>query len=125
LKGWFLVDFVPCIPVQYIILLVETGSDGGGEEFRSFKVLRLIRMSKMIRLARVTRVLSKYEQLEAFQDYSVILGLFFVVFFLSHVLTCLWYMVGYTDSHVHLGQPSPGWVLMEYAHATEQHPKKQ
>jgi hypothetical protein len=113
LRGWFLIDFIPCIPVQYIVMLLDNGGEGG-EEFRSFKALRLARMSKMVRLARVMRVLSKYEQLEFFQDYSVVMGLIFVVFLIAHILACLWYMIGTSDEHTHLGRPLPGWVLLEF-----------
>jgi hypothetical protein len=73
LRGWFSIDFVSCIPVDYITMAMESSSDseeGEKSNFRAFKVLRLFRLSKMLRLARIQRILQRYEDLEFVQNYA-------------------------------------------------------
>jgi hypothetical protein len=63
-----------------------------------FKALRLVRLSKMLRLARIKRMMEKYEGLEVVQNYGGIVMLCYGIFFIAHVLSCLWYMVGLTGA---------------------------
>ena len=51
LKGWFVIDFASCIPVQYIMLLLSaidsesTGGGGGGGQVKVTKILRLVKLA--------------------------------------------------------------------------------
>ena len=49
LRGWFLLDVLSCLPIQYIVYLTDAASEGGAESsnFRAFKALRLLRLSKV------------------------------------------------------------------------------
>jgi hypothetical protein len=117
LRGWFCVDFVSCIPVQYITMAIqETQGVGEGNNYRAFKALRLIRLSKMLRLARIKRMMEKYERLEFVQNYGGIFFLSYGIFFIAHILSCLWYMVGLSDHHQtsSFTMTIPGWVLSEW-----------
>ena len=115
LRGWFAVDFVSCLPVQYIMLLANSDNqDDNGGNLRVIKTLRLMRLSKMLRLARIKRILAKYENLEFVQQYSGMLVLVFIIAFAGHLLACFWYMIGVTPGDDRQGSQIPGWVLLEY-----------
>ena len=67
--GWFILDFVSCIPVGHITTIIEhtsaAGADdeAGADNMKALKAIRLLRMSKLLRLARIKRILQKYESL--------------------------------------------------------------
>lgn len=122
LKSWFALDFLSCIPVNYITMAIEADAGGsmaddgeGNRNFRAFKAVRLFRLSKMLRLARIKRILSKYEDLEFVRNYSSMFGLGFVIVFMAHILSCMWYVIGLDDSQFSSSMHhQPGWVLIEY-----------
>lgn len=114
LRGWFTIDFLSCIPVQYIALIFENNNESRGSDYRVFKVLRLVRLSKMLRLARIKRMLEKYESMEFIQNYGGIAMLSGSIIFTSHILACLWYMIGLSDHHATAELVTPGWVLQEW-----------
>ena len=113
LRGWFIIDFVSCIPVQYIMLLFK-GDSSNGSNHRVVKSLRLLRLSKMLRLARIKRILAKYENLEFVQQYSGMIALMFIIAFAGHLLACFWYLLGITAGTERQGDQVPGWALLEY-----------
>jgi hypothetical protein len=95
LKGWFVLDAVSCIPVGHISRIIEQkAGEAGPDNVRLLKTLRLLRMSKMLRLARIRRILQKYESLMVVQEYLGLILMILSVVFVTHVLTCLWYVVG-------------------------------
>lgn len=118
LRGWFIIDFASCLPVQYIMLLTGSGDgaagDDNGSNIRVIKTLRLLRLSKMLRLARIKRILAKYENLEFVQQYSGMLALLFMIAFAGHLLACFWYMIGVSAGVDVQGDTIPGWTLLEY-----------
>ena len=66
-KSWFVIDFVSCLPVQYIAYWNEiqngnkgTRTDENSGTFRLMKTLRLLRLGKMLRIAKFSRMLKKY-----------------------------------------------------------------
>eukprot|EP01052_Picozoa_sp_SAG31_P008812 SAG31_NODE_451_length_15511_cov_77.547301_6_plen_520_part_00 len=138
LRGWFLIDLLSCLPVNYIILLVKhlnkagaeakidmlAGSRGITEEednedsfdFKAFKVIRLLRLSKMLRLAKVMKLLEKYA--ENMSNYIGIYAMFFAILLVAHLLGCFWYLVG-TDSQTIPGVDGhpdllvDGWTMQQ------------
>ena len=98
-------------------MAIEEKQDvGEGNNYRAFKALRLVRLSKMLRLARIKRMMEKYERLEFVQNYGGIFLLSYGIFFIAHILSCLWYMVGLSDHHQtsSFTLTMPGWVLTEW-----------
>ena len=116
MRGWFVLDFITCLPVSYIVMLVQTDTSGGagGKSIRVFKVLRLLKLGKLLRVARIVRILDRYqEELRVFMDAfgGVILSL--IVFLFCHLIACTWYYVGTFDVEADAGAHSPalkGWV---------------
>jgi len=118
LKGWFFIDFVSTLPVSYVPYFVDDGGGTGslngegteGSNFRAMKALRLVRLSKMLRLARIKKILMKYGDNVNLQTYISVGFTMFTIFFLVHLLTCFFYMVGVSEQTMTNGVIIPGWV---------------
>ena len=88
------------MPVQHIGYAVyalrgDNISDNRDSNLKVVKILRLARMSKMLRLARIKRILMKYQDSFAnLMQYMSMYVLVFVIVFLSHMLSCFFYLVG-------------------------------
>ena len=91
------------MPVQHIGYAVyalrgDNISDNRDSNLKVVKILRLARMSKMLRLARIKRILMKYQDSFAnLMQYMSMYVLVFVIVFLSHMLSCFFYLVGDTS----------------------------
>lgn len=150
LKTWFAVDFISCIPVQYIDMLMAddsgdtsvsvgepaTGKDASGSEFKALKALRLVRMSKMLRLAKVKRILAKYQEEFDLMQYVEMYALIAIICLLAHMLSCFFYLIGDADEQCFFessvipcsydaSKPDEpgllrGWVYMEFGSMAEQ-----
>ena len=74
LKGWFFIDFVSSLPIEYISMLIKYMAEDNGHkssvDLRFLKSVRLLRLSKMLRVARFMRMLRKYENLAKVQEYG-------------------------------------------------------
>ena len=124
LQTWFFIDFFSCLPVGYVSLVAEA-MNGGGEEAgssnqntRAFKALRLLRLAKMLRLAKVLKIFEKYaESLSMFMGVYVMI---FAIFFVAHLLSCFWYMIGDADQLIEGNtELTIGWVgQMEWENKT-------
>ena len=112
-RGWFLIDFLSCLPVGYISVIAELANpdaDTSNSNFRAFKTLRLLRLAKLLRITRIKKILEKYE--DSF-DANQYLGLLFTVatiVFMAHMMACFWYMVGKGEQIDGAGNLIQGWV---------------
>lgn len=113
LKTWFVIDFVSCIPVQYIGMAAGDGGggqasvaaqadssvtkDASGSQFKALKALRLVRMSKMLRLAKIKRILAKYQDQVDLMQYMEMYALIAIICLLAHMLACFFYLIGDVD----------------------------
>ena len=134
LRGWFAVDFFSCLPLAYITYFlpedvdtvvcatcsaagagVIAGDDGADatSNFRAMKVLRLIRLSKMLRLARIRNILAKYGGDVNMQVYTSISFTVFTIVFVTHIMTCVWYILGIEDQTLPGGDVLHGWVSLK------------
>ena len=87
IRTWFLIDFVSCLPVQYVVLVMNsTATAGSGSSFRAGKSLRLLRIAKLLRLARIKKILQHYEDAQALQPMIGVLTSLFSVLFAAHIL---------------------------------------
>ena len=60
LQGWFIIDFLAVLPVNYVVLAVSNATsncDSVGSSTRLVKVLRLVRLAKLLRLAKLREVI--------------------------------------------------------------------
>jgi hypothetical protein len=103
LRTWFVVDVAGCLPINYVLLIMEAnapvkaeeGTVSSGRANRTLRLLRLFRLLKLLRLLRMNRLLKKYEE----EFYALKSGLKMVkiglaVTFSCHWLGCLWYYFG-------------------------------
>ena len=121
LSGWFTIDFVSCLPIGYIPYFFEEdvctscsmaaeGDESASSSFKAIKALRLVRLSKMLRLARIRKILSKYGNAVNLQVYVSVGFTLFLIFFLVHMLTCIFYVIGRGDQTLPNGVLIQGWV---------------
>lgn len=71
-NGWFTVDFMSCLPFNYITLVVDSfgdpvglndkGGAGSLKEFKLTKIVRLFRLAKMLRILRLKRLVEHYRK---------------------------------------------------------------
>ena len=131
MKGWFFIDFVSTLPVSYVPYFIDqpavvdvagslaaAAEAEGASNFRAMKALRLVRLSKMLRLARIKKILMKYGDNVNLQTYINVGFTMFTIFFLVHLLTCFFYMVGSGEEvRPKPGNTAdviiPGWVMQE------------
>ncbi|TRY65108.1 hypothetical protein DNTS_009665 [Danionella cerebrum] len=70
LRGWFLVDFISSIPVDYIFLIVDIEARlESAEVYRTARALRIVRFTKilsllrLLRLSRLIRYIHQWEEI--------------------------------------------------------------
>eukprot|EP01052_Picozoa_sp_SAG31_P020732 SAG31_NODE_1572_length_7850_cov_28.848794_3_plen_514_part_00 len=109
--GWFILDFVSCLPLQYVEF------EGG----KGLKSLRLLRLSKMLRVAKFRKYLAKFIQgrYGLVSEMMTFTAIFLAIVYCAHLLSCFWYAVGReVEEMVHVGADGPkltvGWVHREY-----------
>lgn len=106
LKGFFLIDVLSILPVNYIEQAMSGGDVKKGGNLKTLKILRLIRLTRLLRLARVKMLVKKYtDMLENLAGIFSLLSIIVVAIFLSHFVSCAWYWLGSTDG---------GWVPMTF-----------
>ena len=97
LRGWFLIDFISCLPFGYMQYL---GDDSG--EQSSIRLVRLLRLVKLLRLLRLKALLDRWaEYLNHLGVLTKMLKIGFLLVVMSHWLACGWYFAG-NGSHMQL-----------------------
>ena len=98
MKGWFVVDVLGCLPVNYVLLIIDPGggSDAGaGRGNKVLRVLRLFKLLKLLRLARLQRIIKRYqEQFYQLASGFAVAKIAISVIVIGHWLSCLWFGVG-------------------------------
>uniref|UniRef100_A0A673IK03 Hyperpolarization activated cyclic nucleotide-gated potassium channel 3 n=1 Tax=Sinocyclocheilus rhinocerous TaxID=307959 RepID=A0A673IK03_9TELE len=76
LRGWFLVDFISSIPVDYIFLVVDIEARlESAEVYRTARALRIVRFTKilsllrLLRLSRLIRYIHQWEEVNFIQQF--------------------------------------------------------
>ena len=90
LCGWFPLDFISVVPVDNIMMAVDTSQISGAGALGAIRMLRLLRLIKLARILRASRIFSRWEN-SISVSYST-RGLIFycvVVTFMLHWLACL------------------------------------
>ena len=110
LRGWFLIDLVSILPVNYIQLAVNDS----GSDLNSIRMLRFLKLLKLLRLVRVGRILERYESALGVMHATAgnvvqIVKLCVMIFWVGHVLCCFWFMVGEDETNAD-GSVTTGWI---------------
>ncbi|CAD8102523.1 unnamed protein product [Paramecium sonneborni] len=100
LKGWFTVDLLSCLPLNYIMDSTISENDNmNSKNIKLFKLLKLPRMYRLLKLIRfidIMKYLGISEIMEFFQfnyGFSRLLSLLISVCLVIHFSGCLWYYV--------------------------------
>lgn len=102
LKGWFGFDLVGCFPVQSIIDATNFNASTNLNNIRIYKLFRLIRMIKMVRILKYGRIMNYiFMRLKINLSIGKIISIFFAIFLIVHIVSCLWYFtIKVNDSEI-------------------------
>ena len=104
LKSWFFLDFLSCIPFQYLKVDESNSEDGVGNLGKILKLPRMYKMVKILRLFKLVRLM-KYSRsikkiLQAFkmnQGIKRMITVTITMLFLVHLMGCLFFLVAKFD----------------------------
>eukprot|EP01051_Picozoa_sp_SAG22_P001313 SAG22_NODE_50_length_24611_cov_74.139687_6_plen_665_part_00 len=123
LRSWFLIDFLSCLPIPYILLIMESMSDekeggGSGSQLKLAKILRLFRLAKNLarlgRLSKLKELVAQWEDyLEPIMTALQLMKLLLILLLLGHMMACVWYFVGVSDEVRDDNFLVHGWVYEE------------
>lgn len=111
-KGWFIIDLVSSVPVQYFGYMVR-GDTATPDNVKILKSIRLLRLTKMLRIARLRKFIHKYFEDVKTAQWLPAVTMLFVILFLCHILSCVWYMAGGATQTLGNGRLIAGWVIQE------------
>jgi hypothetical protein len=99
LKSWFAIDFMSTFPFDLIIPIVLEGiSPGTLRSIKLIRALRLFRLLKLFRVARLNRKIKDAKIEDVFHPVVFdLMGLFFWMFIMSHILSCGFYYFSECD----------------------------
>lgn len=113
-KGWFIVDFVTCIPISYILMAFSEEDSRTASPTRAFKIVRLTKLSKLLRVSRILKVIERYrDQLRVLMNTAGGFVWAFFVFLMAHIFAASWYAMGTVNQEYDLAKATPaldGWV---------------
>lgn len=98
IKSWFVIDILGCLPINYVVLIIDPNNDAESSAARGnkfFRILRLFKLLKLLRLARLKRIIARYEEeFYALASGFAIIKIVICIGVIGHWLACLWYGVG-------------------------------
>ncbi|KAG1696183.1 hypothetical protein DVH05_018716 [Phytophthora capsici] len=101
LTGWFTVDFFSTLPFESIAKLFGVGNNAHAA-LLSAKLLRGLKVLRLFKLARIRRLGKVFANLEdaVYTNQSLVslAKLALTMLFIAHLVACLWYAVGRSDS---------------------------
>eukprot|EP01050_Picozoa_sp_SAG11_P000487 SAG11_NODE_15_length_26319_cov_13.810564_12_plen_122_part_00 len=63
LRTWFAIDTAGCLPVNYVVLLLDDAEAAADARFnKTLRLLKLARLLKLLRLMRLNRLIQRYEE---------------------------------------------------------------
>ncbi|KAL3667215.1 hypothetical protein V7S43_007450 [Phytophthora oleae] len=101
LRGWFTVDFFSTLPFESLAKLFGVGNNAHAA-LLSAKLLRGLKVLRLFKLARIRRLGKVFANLEdaVYTNQSLVslAKLALTMLFIAHLVACLWYAVGRSDS---------------------------
>ena len=98
LKTYFFVDFIACLPFGLMFGGSARTLNKAGKVMKLgmlIKVLRPMRLLKLLNFTRLTETISTIENnFSIHQGFSRMLKIIFVVLLVTHMVGCLWYLIG-------------------------------
>eukprot|EP00931_Biecheleriopsis_adriatica_P065655 TRINITY_DN40148_c0_g1_i1.p1 TRINITY_DN40148_c0_g1~~TRINITY_DN40148_c0_g1_i1.p1 ORF type:complete len:805 (-),score=145.54 TRINITY_DN40148_c0_g1_i1:129-2483(-) len=98
LRGYFLINFLACVPPAWFKVLFQSDSESGLNKglrlsrlHRTSRLARLARLGRLMKLAPFLRESSTWQYIQAFRGvrmFNLTVGLFWVV----HLMACGWYL---------------------------------
>lgn len=91
IQGWFLVDFLSCIPYDWIIIASTKQSQSNGTKaLQLFRMLRVIRFGKLLHKIKSSSAVGFIEtKLHISPNTIEIMKIIFIMLFTSHLVACI------------------------------------
>lgn len=100
IKRWFVIDCISSVPITLIQKFTTPDDSGSGSNIRIIKLSRLPRLFRLLRLLKLVRLFksNKFVEMVSMQlnmslTTSRLMKSFIMVFFLLHLVGCLWVTV--------------------------------
>ena len=115
-KGWFFIDFFTSIPFQIAEKVSEGNETAVGGNTKILRLLRIPRLYKLVKIARLfklfklfnTKKVAKVIKMINFSGITIkVLQIMGVVFFINHLIACLWFGVARITEF-----PDDCWVIL-------------
>lgn len=123
LRGWFVIDFLSCLPLSYAEYTMDDGSESASRN-KAVRLMRLFRLLKLLRLVRIKRILDRWEE-EMYGVRALRIGkLIFIVLAISHWMASGWYFCGVSEPRIGPDgrTMSQGWALDMWSNHSEYPP---
>ena len=89
LCSWFALDFISILPVDLIMMGVDTSQMSGAGALGAIRMLRLARLIKLARILRASRIFSRWEnKISISYGNQSLIKLFLGVLFMLHLFAC-------------------------------------
>uniref|UniRef100_A0A5K3F2B4 Ion_trans domain-containing protein n=1 Tax=Mesocestoides corti TaxID=53468 RepID=A0A5K3F2B4_MESCO len=97
LRKWFILDFVSALPLDYVLLAFDKGTEQIAQAGQALKILRLAKLLSLLRLFRLSRLLRYVGEWEKFMNiagkFIGILKLILLMLLLGHWNACLQFFI--------------------------------
>ncbi|EQC27413.1 hypothetical protein SDRG_14739 [Saprolegnia diclina VS20] len=116
LKGWFLIDFVSTVPISTVVSWMYPNHNSSAlMTTRIFRGAKLVRLLKLARIRKIGVMIAKWEE-EVFVNQSLLslLKILFFVFFLAHLVACVWFYAATTSTYSWAS--AAGYMADNHAH---------
>ena len=101
LKGWFIIDVVASIPVDWIEIVLAQNEVATSKELsyvRFLRPLRMIRLARVLRAGKMASLVDRFEQEFEGSHWHILMFSFFkiivILYGIAHVAGCFWFLVG-------------------------------
>jgi len=90
LLGWFPIDFISIVPVDNIMMSIDTTNISNASIFSMIRMLRLLRLIKLARILRASRIFSRWENSLALSSSTTsLLKYMILIIFVVHWFACI------------------------------------
>lgn len=99
LKSWFPLDLLSILPVDYVMMALDTSTIKNASTLSMVRLVRLMRLIKLARILRASRIFSRWEnQISLTFGFQSLIKLFIFIFMMLHWLACILGLMAQLDA---------------------------
>ena len=104
-------DLASTVPFDDVIAYLLKGFNGNLISIRLIRILRIMKLIKFFRVVKLKKIFELLENIDISPAIVSIIVLVIEIFFIAHVLGCLWYYITTSDSGA---DPQDNWVHQNF-----------